>query len=116
MKPEQKVGPDEERFGAWARTLPRDGEAKFALDPAFARSVEGKSVVIGVIYLDRGNGMFTVRAAGRKFEQPLGRSGRWRRAAFKIDRVSFASDGNSAHVTIVAAADLTLHMIEIARN
>ena len=92
MKPEQKVGPDDQRFGAWARTLAKGGEAKFALDPDFARSLAGKRATVHVIFLDRGAGSFTVRAAERKFEHALADSGRWQTAEFAIDRAGFTRD------------------------
>jgi hypothetical protein len=115
MKPEQKIGPDDQRFGAWARTLAKGSQAKFALDSSFARSLSGRKAILRVIFLDRGAGIFTVHAAGRTFEPPLAASGRWRTAEFPIDRAAFVADPVGAHIVIQAADDLTLHMIEISR-
>jgi hypothetical protein len=109
MKPEQKVGPDDQRFGAWARTLARGAEAKFELDADFARSLAGKKVTLRVIYFDRGAGTFTILAGGRKFEKALADSGRWQTAEFAVDHAGFAG------IAISANADLTLHMIEVLR-
>jgi hypothetical protein len=109
MKPEQKVGPDDQRFGAWARTLARGAEAKFELDADFARSLSGKKATVRVIVFDRGLGGFTVRAGGRKFERSLADSGRWQTAEFAIDHADLAD------IVISSSADLTLHMIEVVR-
>ena len=67
MKPEQKVGPDDQRFGAWALTLPKGEQAKFALDPDFASSLAGKKAVVRVTFLDRGSGAFILHTAGHNF-------------------------------------------------
>jgi hypothetical protein len=115
MKPEQKIGPDGQRFGAWARTLPKGAQVKFALDGAFARSLAGRKAILRVIYFDQGNGTFRARASGRTFEVKLGNSGRWQTAEFEIDSAAFTADGDGAHVVIDGGTDLTLHMIEVAR-
>jgi hypothetical protein len=99
-----RTGPGEvKRRGIAVRTIvcPR---------PAAAVSVAVLS------YLDRGAGRFAVRASGRAFEQAVGTSGRWKTAAFEIDPAAFADDGAGAHITLDTEADLTLHMIEVARN
>jgi hypothetical protein len=77
MTPAQKAGPDGQRFGAWARSLPKGGKAVFALDPEFARSLGGQKATLRLTYLDQGDGALTLRAAGRTFPVALGASGRW---------------------------------------
>ncbi len=115
MKPEQKIGPDDQRFGAWARTLPKGDQAKFALDREFARSLTGKKSVLRVVFLDQGNGTFTVHAAGRTFKGKPGGSGRWKTAEFEIESTAFTADSNGADIVIDGDTDLTLHMIEVVR-
>lgn len=110
MKPEQKAGPDDQRFGAWARTLARGAEAKFELDHDFARSLEGKPAKLRLIFLDRGAGKLLVRAGAMKVERALADSGRWQTAEFDVDRAGFTD------VAISATADVTLHMLEVARS
>ena len=109
MRGEQKIGPDDQRFGAWARTLEKGGAAVFAPDADFARSLAGKGATLRVIYLDRGEGSFAVDAAGQKFRQPLGGSGRWKTAEFRL------GGGALGEIRITAGEDLTLHMVEVAR-
>jgi hypothetical protein len=116
LKAEQKVGPDDQRYGAWACTLPSGRAARFTLDADLARSLAGGSAVLRVVYLDRGAGRFTVTASGTTFEQALGGSGRWKTAEFAIDRAAFAANAGGASVVIEAESDLTLHMIEVART
>ncbi len=106
MKPEQKVGPDNERFGAWARTLAKGDLAKFQLDPDFARSLS--NATLRVTFLDQGPGTFKVRAGGKTFQEKWSGSGRWKTAEFQANPA-----GES--ITIEADAELTLHMIEVRR-
>jgi hypothetical protein len=106
MKPEQKIGPDDQRFGAWALTLPKGGEVKFALDPAFAGSL--KKATVRVTYLDRGTGAFTLRTAGQEFQAKLTATGRWKTAQFDASH-------SPADIAITADTLLTLHMVEVAR-
>ena len=102
MKAEQKIGPDDQRFGAWALTLPKGAQVTFALDPGFARSLTGKRAKVRVTYLDQSDGTFTLGAVQCK----LTNSGRWKTAELDI------APGN---IVIQSATDLTLHMIEVAR-
>jgi hypothetical protein len=106
MKPERKIGPAEQRFGAWALTLPKGAEVKFALDADFARSL--KKATVRVTYLDRGAGAFTLRAAGQDFQGKLTGTGGWK-------TVQFETRQPPADLAIAADSDLTLHMVEVAR-
>jgi hypothetical protein len=115
MKGEQKVGPDDQRYGAWACTLPSGGAARFNLDVDLARSLEGGKVLLRVTYLDRDAGRFAVSASGAKFAQALGGSGRWKTAEFVIHHAAFAAGDKAAPIVLDAEDDLTLHMIEVAR-
>jgi hypothetical protein len=114
LKAEKKAGPDDQRFGAWAMTLAKGDEVKFGLDPVFARSLAGKKAILRVTYLDRNEGTFTVRASGREFHGKLGASGRWKTAEFEIDKAAFTADGG-AQIALRGDADVTLHMVEVAR-
>jgi hypothetical protein len=107
MKPERKIGPDDQRFGAWAYTLAKGAQVRFELDADFARSLAGKKAILRVTYLDRGAGTFAVHAAGRRFTGALSGSGRWKTAEF--------ATSVPGQIAIDAGADLTLHMIEVSR-
>jgi hypothetical protein len=106
-KAERKIGPDDQRFGAWALTFPNGAEVKFELDPEFARSL--KKAAVRAIYLDRGAGVFTVRAAGHEFPAKITGSGRWKTAEFELDQPA-------AGMAITADTGLTLHMVEVVRK
>ena len=110
MKPEQKIGPDDQRFGAWALTLSKGAQAKFALDPDFAHSLAGKKAAVRVTFLDQGSGVFTVHIAGHNFPGKLSNSSRWKTVEFEMDGV------DAAQIVIEGDTDLTLHMIEVARG
>jgi hypothetical protein len=98
MRAEQRAGPDDQRFGAWALTLPKGGHVEFTLDPDFARRLKGAKV--RVTYLDRGEGTFTVGTV----KELLSNSGRWK----TIELVAGPGD-----IRIGSDADLTLHMVEV---
>jgi hypothetical protein len=102
LKAERKIGPDDQRFGAWARTLTKGAEARFALDPAFARSL--KKATVRVTYLDRDGGTFEVLGHQTK----LTGTGRWKTAEFDVAQPP-------AEIAITASTDVTLHMIEVSR-
>jgi hypothetical protein len=116
MKLEQKVGPDNQRFGAWALTLAKGEQAKFALDPDFARSLAGKKAAVRMTFLDQGSGAFAVRIANRKFPGKVSNSGRWKTLEFEIDGASLAVGGDGAQIVTEGESDLTLHMLEIVRG
>jgi hypothetical protein len=107
VKAEQKIGPEDQRFGAWALTLPKGAEVRFALDPDFAHSLKKASV--RVIYLDRGAGSFTLHAVGREFPAKLSSSGRWKTAEFEANQPA-------DEFAITVDTDVTLHMVEVARK
>jgi hypothetical protein len=103
LKGEQRIGPDDQRFGAWALTLPKGGKVAFALNPDFARSLAGRNAKVRVTYLDQGEGTFTVGSA----QCQLTNSGRW-----KTMELAFTP----GDIEIQSAADLTLHMVEVVRQ
>jgi hypothetical protein len=120
LKAEQNIGPADQRFGAWACTLPAGKTVSFAPDADFVHSLEGRRALLRVVYLDRGADRFTftVRASGRTFEQAVGDSGRWQTAEFAIDRGNGEGEGEDmdTSITLETRGDLTLHMIEMARS
>lgn len=110
LKPGQKIGPDDQRFGAWALTLPKGEQAKFALDPDFARSLAGGKALVRVTFLDQGTGAFIVHTAGHNFPGTSSNSGRWKTVEFEVD------GADAAQIAIEGDSDLTLHMIEVSRG
>jgi len=116
-KEAKNVGPDDQRYGAWARVLPKGGSMKLALNDAFAASVNGQSVTVNVVYLDREEDGFRVDAAGGRFVKKNGNTGKWQTAAFQVEKAAFAKDAAGAHVTVVSNGEnVTLHMVEVVRS
>ncbi|MCX7006438.1 MAG: hypothetical protein NTY53_04185 [Kiritimatiellaeota bacterium] len=113
----KKAGPDDQRFGAWARLLPRDQTVQLVLDDTFAASLATQTAELRVTYLDRGTGSFDMQAAGRAFHVQGSDSGRWKTIAWELSHPVFEKDDASAHLRLRAlGADLILHMVEVARK
>lgn len=111
----KKMGPDEQRFGAWARLLPRDQNMQLVLDDTFAASLATQTAELRVTYLDRGAGSFDIQAAGRTYHAQCSASGRWKTLAWELSRPVFGKDDSNAHVSLRAlGSDLILHMVEVA--
>jgi hypothetical protein len=113
----KKSGPDAQRFGAWARLLPRDQTMQLVLDPAFAASLATQTAELRVTYLDRGTGSFDIQAASQTFHAQCSDSGRWKTITWELSRPVFGKTDSRAHISLRAlGADLTLHMVEITRK
>lgn len=113
----KKAGPDDQRFGAWARLLPRDQTMQLVLDDTFAASLATQTAELRVTYLDRGTGSFDIQAAGQTFRAQCGDSGRWKTIAWELSRPAFRKTGSGAHLRLRAlGTDLVLHMVEVSRS
>jgi len=113
----RNIGPETQRYGAWARQLPKGSKMRLALDDGFARSLAGAKPELHVTYLDRGRGSLTVAAAGRSFSLKLRDTNRWQTAGWPLDRASLRKDAGGAHISLGSDdADVVLHMIEVARG
>ena len=113
----KSVGPDDQRFGAWARLLPCDQTMQLVLDDRFAASLATQAAELRVTYLDSGTGTFDVQAAGQTFHVQCSDSGRWKTVARELPRPVFPKNDASAHVSLHAlGADLIVHMVEVARK
>jgi hypothetical protein len=110
MPPVEKAGPDDQRFGAWARVLKKGAEARFTLDPEFARSLRGRTPSLNIVYLDRGRGSLVLRYSGKRSDWPIEDTGRWRTATLPVENTSFTDD-----IVVTADTDVTLHMVEVRR-
>lgn len=110
------VGPDDQRYGAWARTIPARGQARFQLDGRFAASLANTDVTIRVIYLDDSKGEFRLQVAGKEETVPLNESGRWQTTEFVISGKNLQGPDNEVDLTITSNQPLTLHMIEVLRG
>jgi len=85
MQPLEKAGPEEQRFGAWARRLSAGSRARFRLRASFARSLDGQVAAVSVVYLDHGAGSFAAEFSGRRFQTELKGTERWKTAILPIE-------------------------------
>jgi hypothetical protein len=110
------VGPDDQRYGAWARLLPAGQSMKLVLDDTFAQSLEGKPSEIHVTYLDGAAGSFLTTINGQTFKTELKGTGLWQTASFSIAQTHLVKDSSGAEITIQSSgADVFFHMLEIVR-
>ena len=113
----KNAGPDDQRFGAWARLLPRDETMRLVLDDAFAASLATQNAELHITHLDQGTGSFDIHAAGQTFHAQSNNSGRWKTIVYELSRPDFGKDDSGAHVRLNArGSDLTLHMVAVARK
>jgi hypothetical protein len=111
------VGPDDQRFGAWARLLPATQSMRFGLDDAFVQSLKGKSSTVQITYLDSSAGSFITTLNGQTFTTDLKGTGRWQTASYAISGTNLVKDKNGADITIQSlGADIYFHMLEITKG
>jgi hypothetical protein len=108
------IGPTDQRFGAWARSLSAGAAAELALDSTF-RTHENAQLdkIVNVTYLDDVSGhAFAVAAAGQSLTVTLKGTGKWETATLRSTG-SFAPSASGADVVVTAkTGKITLHMVE----
>jgi hypothetical protein len=110
------IGPEDQRYGAWARLLPAGESLRLVFNDAFASSLEGKNCVVHVTYLDSEKGSFTVVVGGRTFKTSLTGTGKWVVVDFPLVQTHLAKDAAGANISIQASeSDIYFHMIELTR-
>ena len=113
----KNAGPGDQRFGAWARLLPRDQTMQLALHEAFAASLATQDAELRVTYLDHGTGSFDIQAAGQTYHAQCSDSGRWKTITWELFRPDFKKADSGVHLCLRAlGGDLTIHMVEVARK
>ncbi len=110
------IGPDEQRFGAWARLLPAGESMRLVLDPAFAASL-ADDAAIRVIYLDKADGTLRINVSDHDAQQELTGTGRWREFIVPDAGDALTQTGNEVPIEIHANdAPIHLHMVEVQRG
>lgn len=108
------IGPDDQRFGAWARRLPARDGMRLALDDAFADSLNEDTHRVNVVYLDEPNKRFEVLVAGRRERIAMTGTERWQTASFAVHGGSLLP--NQTHIQVITEGDpIYLHMVEVER-
>lgn len=104
------AGPEEQRYGAWARILPPGQTIRLRLDSRFAESLRGRPASIRAVYLDSPEADFFIRTGTTVRHVRPGGSGRWQTA-------EFSGIQPSRDIEVRAGgAPVTLHMIEVLRG
>ena len=112
-RPVKLVGPKDQRYGAWARELPKGEEMSFRVDPGFLAAQAGKRLVIRVVYLDEGSGKFEVAGPDRCISRSLTDSGRWLTAKWEVAAADLGAEKGANVIVKNSDQQLTLHMVEI---
>jgi hypothetical protein len=105
------VGPDNQRYGAWARVIPSGQSMILRPDPKFLNSMT--SANLSVTYLDESDKKgsdFVIRFNGQEQRVRLKGTGRWVQATMKASPVS-----NSDVEIKTGKKGICLHMVEMTR-
>jgi len=110
------IGPDEQRFGAWARVLPAREHMKLRLNPVFVESCKDKSISVCVTYYDAEGKDFNVVINNIQHRVTCEGQNKWITKVIEIKDGLLQQDGTSAHITIQNNSEnIFLHMVEVTR-
>lgn len=112
-----KIGPDQIRYGAYARRLPAQAALRVKVNERFLQSLKGPTV-LSVIYFDDAAGAgFSVSAAGQTWPVTLHGGKSWQTAAFEVAAPAFPPTPEGAHILIQnGAAPVCLHLVGLDRK
>jgi hypothetical protein len=105
------IGPDNQRFGAWARVLPAGESMRIRLDRRFVSSLT-RGGVARLTYLDAVHGSIQLKGGGSTVHRDLQGSGRWQILSVPLKTPRPAPDLEIS----VGAAPVHLHMLEVVRS
>jgi len=110
------IGPDENRFGAWARILPPKEQMKFRINPEFIASCQNKNIWVKVTYFDAKGKDFDIIVNNTPHQVTCKGQNKWETKVIEIkDGILKANDKN-AQITIQNGSEnLYLHMVEVTR-
>lgn len=107
-KPLGTTGPEDQRYGAWARELPAGATMTLRLDSTFAKSLAGKPATVRLVYL---SGTGTFQFSGETHPVPATDGERW-----QVRELPVATwQGDTVQVT-ATQTPLILHMVEVCRG
>ena len=108
------VGPDNQRYGAWARVLPAGKQMKLRVDEKFLRSCQNKTVSVSVTYYDAKGKDFDVLINGQSHKIICRGQDIWQTVS--IESESINGDKDNSHIIIQNGnEDCFLHMVEVKR-
>jgi hypothetical protein len=115
---EHNVGPDNQRFGAWARILPAGESMQLNINEQFVSSL--KECKILVTYLDQTNtngNSFKVTAGSLSKTFKFENNGIWHTVCFELKPGSLTKGADDTHIRLTAGSgSLILHMVEVVRK
>ena len=110
------IGPDEQRFGAWARVLPAKEQMNLKLNPIFVESCKGKSIKISVTYYDAKGKDFRVIINKIPYLVACKGQNKWETKVIEIKDGMLNMNDKNAHISIQNGAEnIYLHMVEVTR-
>jgi hypothetical protein len=113
---EYTIGPYNQRFGAWARSIPVGKTAELQLDSAFLANLNGHTgAKIRVTYLDNSAGAsFIARFGTQSVATPLSNSGLWQTIEIPMT-TTLAKDASGGHIAITTSGGpVNFHMVEVS--
>jgi len=96
------VGPDEQRFGAWARVLPAGDSIRLQVDEAFVDSLQEQPARVALTYLDQGKAEYRLAAGGQSMNVACKGTGDWRTASLDVPAGRLKPDGEGAHIRLLS--------------
>jgi len=110
------IGPDEQRFGAWARVLPAKEQMNLQLNKLFLESCKNKSIKVSVTYYDAKGKDFNVIMNNVPYPVECKGQNRWETKVIEIKDGIIKSNDKLSHITIQNGSEnLYLHMVEVTR-
>ena len=117
--PLDNAGPDDQRFGRWARAIEGPGQMLFRLDPQFAASLRGNPCRIRLVYLDDGTNSLAIHwdEAGKPGARAVQKSGmgRWKELLIDVPEAGFGAGLDGADIQLSGEGRNVFHMVEVLR-
>lgn len=111
-----KIGPDVQRFGAWAKVVEQGQNIRLQLSDLFTESIKGKPAVIKVIYFDS-TGSFETAFDAEHIKTNLQGTQTWKTLEIPVNKASFLKDASGSQVTLTAlSGNITFHMVAVERG
>ena len=110
------IGPDESRFGAWARVLPANEQMNFRLNPVFVKTSKNKSVSIKVTYFDGKGKDFKIVINNTPYLVACKGQNQWVTKVIEIKDRMLKTNDKKAQIAIQNGSEnIYLHMVEVTR-
>ncbi|TWT78779.1 Beta-galactosidase [Planctomycetes bacterium CA13] len=110
------VGPDDQRFGAWARVLPAGESVRLKVNQVFVDSLPDRGSRMNVTYLDQDVGRLHVSVGDQSMDVVCRGTNRWQTASLEVPSGKLNADHDGSHLRLTATeSPIYLHMVEVER-